>query len=202
MKQVTKYDDKTIEFMKGWKITPEQNEQLLEKVESGELIKLSVGSDTGIRQCLEYCKKTHNGKYDVLYKCEVCRGALNQCDVLNVYLDGRIDRYTNREKMITQIDKILPEIDKKLKVQKEKRKEIEEAWKQYRLAKKIYNDWQKGNASERQVKMLAHWKIQKERYEQIIILLSGVEKGEICKNCESITNMVTYDGCYGCSSGE
>jgi hypothetical protein len=92
-KMIINYDDSTIKtFLESWSLNREQNENILARIESGELVKIGIGCDTGHRWMTD-CNSTRHkeGKYDIggtwTRHCAVCNEALQTLKTERYY-DG------------------------------------------------------------------------------------------------------------------
>lgn len=83
------YTKETVAFMASWQITPEQNNVMLEKFNTGELVQIKVGCDTGIvrtMNCYTAHKKYHvNGISGWVTRCKVCQMAFQNIEIQKLY---------------------------------------------------------------------------------------------------------------------
>ena len=202
------YSEETVKFISRWNLTPEENDKNLEKVESGKLTPIWVGCDTGRRRHYDFCKKNHGDKYkDTSLNCRVCERGLDECELTSVYIfeNRKIVHHVENTEMIQEIEKMQISMDAKITQKKAKNEETTQAMQKYKNAKKQFFSFQNATNNDARAKeLIPYWEGEMKKYERVVLELAGYEKGKgmICKNCGSLTDMPTYDGCYGCSTGE
>lgn len=128
MEQKTiEYSERTIDFLKSWGITVEENEKNIARIEKGELIEIIIGCDSNLRNmmnCYDEHKEYHR-KNTMLSICNICNDALVKLEVENVYVKNSIRYFVNTQMMNEEIEirKKIVTVEKNMKKRQAEEKE-------------------------------------------------------------------------------